>query len=141
MAEHLRTELVHDALTMALDRRGLGKRSTATDVRAELPGAGGEDLLHQSDRGVQYASDAYQTLLARHGITCSMSAKGNCYDNAAMESFWATLKTELVQHQRSATRAQAKTSIFEYIDVFYNRKRLHGALGYQSPETFEARLN
>jgi putative transposase len=111
-----------------------------TDVRVELPGAlpgalpgvGGEGLLHHSDRGVQYASDAYQTLLTRHGITCSMSAKGNCYDNAAMESFWATLKTELVHHERYATRDQAKASIFEYIEVFYNRKRLHSTLGYQS---------
>jgi transposase InsO family protein len=133
MADHLRSALVSDALRMALDRRGL-------NVAASDP-SGGEGLLHHSDRGVQYASDAYQVLLARHGITCSMSAKGNCYDNAAMESFWATLKTELVHHQRYATREKAKASIFEYIEVFYNRQRLHSALGYQSPETFEARLN
>jgi putative transposase len=124
MAEHMETGLVADALRMAVARRS--------------PGAG---LLHHSDRGVQYASDDYQQLLAGHGIICSMSGKGDCWDNAVMESFWATLKTELVHHERYATREQARASIFEYIEVFYNRQRLHSSLGYVSPETFEASLN
>lgn len=120
MADHLRTELVADALTLAIDHRKPGK-----------------DLLHHSDRGVQYASDAYQGLLAEHGMACSMSRRGNCYDNAAMESFFGTLKTELVHHEKYATRAAARQSIFEYIEVFYNRQRLHSTLGYLSPADFE----
>jgi putative transposase len=124
MADHMRVELVSDALGMAVARRD--------------PGAG---LLHHSDRGSQYASDDYQRLLAGRGITCSMSGRGDCWDNAVMESFWATLKTELVHHECYATREQARRSIFEYIEVFYNRQRLHSSLGYVSPETFEASLN
>jgi putative transposase len=124
MADHLRTDLVADALRMAVARRH--------------PGAG---LLHHSDRGVQYASDDYQRLLAERGITCSMSNKGDCYDNAVMESFWGTLKRELVNHERYATRNQARASIFEFVEVFYNRRRLHSSLGYLSPEQFEAGLN
>jgi transposase InsO family protein len=124
MAEHMETELVQDALTMALARRS--------------PEAG---LLHHSDRGSQYASDDYQQVLAGCGMICSMSARGECWDNACMESFWSTLKTELVHHEQYATRAQARQSIFEYIEVFYNRQRLHSALGYLSPEAFEASLN
>jgi putative transposase len=132
MADHMRAQLVGDALQMALDRRAPHAKGAAS--------GGGRMLLH-SDRGVQYASDEHQHLLTRHGITCSMSAKGECYDNAAMESFWATLKTELIHHQEYASREQARASIFEYIEVFYNRKRLHSTLGYQSPESFEASLN
>ena len=124
MADHMRTGLVTDALSMALARR--------------RPGAG---LLHHSDRGVQYASEDYQHLLRSHGIECSMSGKGDCWDNAAMESFWGTLKTELVNHENYETREQARASIFEYIEVFYNRQRLHSSLGYLSPEQFEAGLN
>jgi putative transposase len=124
MADHLEADLVCDALKMALARR---------HPRA--------DLLHHSDRGVQYACGDYQGLLAIHKIRCSMSRKGDCYDNAAMESFWATLKTELVHQASYATREAAKASIFEYVEVFYNRKRLHSSLGYVSPETFEASLN
>jgi putative transposase len=124
MAEHLRTELVAEALKMAVVRR--------------KPDVG---LLHHSDRGVQYASSSYQDLLAQNGCVCSMSRSGNCYDNAAMESFWGTLKTELVYQQKFATHAQAKVAIFEYIEVFYNRKRRHSSLDYKSPETFEAALN
>ena len=124
MAEHMQTDLVADALTMALTRR--------------QPPAG---LLHHSDRGVQYASDAYQSLLQDHRIQASMSGKGDCWDNAVMESFWATLKTELIYHEHYATREDARRSIFEYIEVFYNRKRLHSSLGYVSPETFEANQN
>ena len=124
MADHMRTELVGDALGMALARR-----------RPD------EGLLHHSDRGVQYASEDYQHLLQSHGIECSMSGKGDCWDNAVMESFWGTLKTELVHHEHYETREQARASIFEYIEVFYNRQRLHSSLGYLSPEQFEAGLN
>ena len=124
MADHMRAELVGDALTMAIARRS--------------PAAG---LLHHSDRGVQYACDDYRHLLRSNGMQASMSGKGDCWDNAPMESFWGTLKTELIHHEHYATRDQARQSIFEYIEVFYNRKRLHSALGYQSPESFEASLN
>lgn len=122
MADHMETQLVDDALVMALARR-------------HPP----EGLLHHSDRGSQYASDAYTHRLTENGIKLSMSRKGNCWDNAVMESFWATLKTELVHHERFATREQARAAIFEYIEMFYNRKRLHSSLGYQSPEAFEAK--
>jgi len=124
MADHMEASLVGDALTMAIDRR--------------RPGAG---LLHHSDRGVQYACDDYRKLLDRAGMELSMSGKGDCWDNAAMESFWSTLKTELVHHEHYATRESARASIFEYIEVFYNRKRLHSTLGYQSTEAFEPDLN
>jgi putative transposase len=105
-------------------------------VRRRRPPRG---LLHHSDRGVQYACDEYRRLLASHGVAVSMSRPGDCYDNAALESFWGTLKTELVHHERFATRDQARRAIFEYIEVFYNRRRLHSTLGYLSPEQFEAR--
>ena len=98
-------------------------------------------MLHHSDRGSQYASDGYRHLLQSHGIECSMSGRGDCWDNAAMESFFATLKTELVNHEHYETRGQARASIFEYIEVFYNRRRMHSSLGYLSPEQFEAGLN
>jgi len=124
MADHMRTELVSDAMEMALARR-------------RPP----EGLLHHSDRGVQYASDAYQALLQSSQIAVSMSGKGDCWDNAVMESFSATLKTELVHHEHYATREQARQSIFEYIEVFYNRQRIHSSLGYVSPEAFEASRN
>lgn len=124
MAEHMRTELVSDALSMAVLHRG------------PKPG-----LLHHSDRGVQYASVDYQLLLAKHEMACSMSGKGDCWDNAVMESFWATLKNELVYQERFATREEARSAIFEYIEVFYNRKRMHSSLGYKSPEGFEASLS
>ena len=118
----MKTELVSAALQMALVHRKPGK-----------------GLLHHSDRGVQYASDLY--LLQSHGIESSMSGRGECWDNAVMESLWSTLKTECVHHEQYATRAQARASIFEYIEVFYNRKRLHSSLGYVSPEMLEASLN
>jgi putative transposase len=124
MEEHMRVELVTQALTMAIGRCN--------------PKAG---LLHHSDRGIQYASDDYQHLLSVHAMIPSMSGKGDCWDNAVMESFWSTLKTELVHHELYVTREAAEASIFQYIEVFYNRKRLHSALGYVSPETFEAGLN
>ena len=96
----------------------------------------GENLTAYSDRGVQYASEHYQRLLKDHGITCSMSRQANCWDNAPMESFFATLKKELVHHEEYEPRAEARHSLFEYIEVFYNRVRRHSALGNQSPAQF-----
>jgi transposase InsO family protein len=101
----------------------------------------GPGLVHHSDRGSQYASGDYQTLLKKHDFLCSMSGKGNCYDNALMESFYGTLKTELVHHENYRTREEARRSIFEYIEVFYNRIRRHSSLGYRSPATFEQLAN
>ena len=124
MADHLRAELCLEALGMALEQR----RPT-------------EGLLHHSDRGVQYACEAYQSLLEERGITCSMSRTGNCYDNAAMESFFSTLKREEVYQRTYATHAEARAAIFEYIEVFYNRQRRHSALDYKTPVEFEASLN
>jgi putative transposase len=121
MDTSMESRLVVDALEMAIKRRKLG-----------------EGLVAHSDRGSQYASGHYQTYLSKHGILCSMSRKGDCWDNAPMESFFATLKKELVHHEQYATFAEAKVSIFEYIEVFYNRIRLHSALDYRSPETFES---
>jgi putative transposase len=120
MAEHMESRLVVDALEMAIARR--------------LPQQG---LLTHSDRGSQYASEHYQTVLLRHGIECSMSGKGQCWDNAPMESFFASLKKELVHDEDYHTRQQARSSIFEYIEPFYNHKRRHSALGYLSPVAFE----
>ena len=100
-----------------------------------------EGLVHHSDRGVQYCSTAYRQRLALAGVIPSMSRPGNCYDNATMESFWSTLKRELVHRYEFATRAEAKAAIFEWIEVFYNRERFHSALGDQSPVDFETNLN
>lgn len=94
--------------------------------------------LHHPDRGVQYTSVRYRDLLALYGVQVSMSRAGNCYDNAMVESFWGKLKTEMVYHERFDTKAQDRAAIFEYIEVFYNRTRLHAALDYLSPEQFEA---
>lgn len=99
-----------------------------------------EGLIHHSDRGRQYACYGYQGLLRRYGITPSMSRKGNCYDNAYMESFFSTLKRELVHGERYRTREEARLSIFEYVEVFYNRERKHSGLGYKSPEQYEKAL-
>ena len=121
MANHLRAELAIEALNMAIT------------LLTPSPG-----LIHHSDRGVQYACEAYQRLLVRQGMICSMSGVGNCYDNAAMESFFSTLKTECVYPRKFATHAEARRSIFEYVEVIYNRVRPHSSLGYVSPETFEA---
>ena len=125
MAPRLDATLPHAALRQALIRRGGNKRG----------------LIHHSDQGVQYASLLYQKTLRRHGLVPSMSRKAHCTDNAHMESFWATLKTELLAGRSFATRQQAGLAIFEYIEVFYNRKRLHSALGFQSPVDFELKLN
>ncbi len=121
MAEHLRADLAVAALDMALMRRG--------------PCAG---LLHHSDRGVQYASVEYQGRLLDNEMKCSMSRTGNCYDNAVMESFFSSMKAECVYQKKYATREEARRDVFEYIEVFYNRVRRHSALGYVSPEAFEA---
>jgi putative transposase len=94
-------------------------------------------LIHHSDRGSQYASSEYQNALRKHGMISSMSRRGNCYDNAAKESFFHTLKTELTYHVQFRTRAEARSAIFEFIEVFYNRERLHSSIGYQTPAAFE----
>ena len=122
MDHRLTVELAEQALTMALANRN--------------PLAG---LLHHSDRGSQYAATSYQRLLDTHGMLPSMSRKGNCWDNACVESFFGTLKRELVSHRRYVTRDEATQDIFEYIEVFYNRKRRHSTLGYDSPAEYEAR--
>jgi transposase InsO family protein len=100
-----------------------------------------EGLIHHSDRGRQYASYVYQDLLRRYGMIASMSRSGNCYDNTYMESFFGTLKREWVHERRYRTRQEARLSIFEYVEVFYNRQRRHSALGYRSPEQYEKLLN
>ena len=96
--------------------------------------------IHYSDRGVQYASNNYQALLAKHGITCSMSRKGNCWDNAVAESFFATLEWELIEASDWHTHEEAKRAIFEYLEVWYNQKRRHSTLGYKSQAEYEAEL-
>jgi transposase InsO family protein len=98
-------------------------------------------LIVHSDRGSQFASAAYRQVLAQHGLLASMSRKGNCYDNAFIESFWSSLKYELVYHHRFATLAEARIALFDYIETFYNRTRLHSSLDYLSPIHFESNLN
>jgi putative transposase len=98
-------------------------------------------LVIHSDRGMQFASAAYRQVLAQHGLIASMSRRGNCYDNAFIESFWSSLKYELVYHQRFATLADARNAIFNYIETFYNSTRLHSSLAYRSPIAFESQLN
>lgn len=95
-------------------------------------------LIHHSDRGSQYASEDYRQALMSMGITASMSRRGNCYDNAVIESFWHSLKNELVHRRHFSSRAEATLMIFDYIESFYNRVRLHSSLSYISPEAFEA---
>ena len=114
------TQLVTDALVMAIWRRGKP-----------------EAVLHHSDRGSQYTSEPFQRLLADHGVTCSMSRAGNCWDNAAMESFFSSLKTERTANKTYRTRDQAKADVFDYIERFYNPRRRHSTLGYLSPMEFE----
>jgi putative transposase len=120
MADNLQSRLVVDALELAVQRR--------------LPKQG---LLAHSDRGSQYASEHYQLLLEKHGITCSMSRRADCWDNAPMESFFASLKKELVHDAAFVTRAQARAAIVEYIEVFYNNQRRHSSLGYVAPAHYE----
>lgn len=120
LRERLTKDLVIAALDMAVKQRNLSP-----------------DLVLHSDRGSQYASELYQLLLVKNGILCSMSGKGNCWDNAVMESFYRTLKVELIYQNTYQTRRKAQRDIFEYIEVFYNRERLHSSLGYCSPEEYE----
>lgn len=124
MRDTLHADLCVEALEMALANRRPG-----------------HPLLHHSDRGCQYAGRQYQAKLGAHALTCSMSRVGNCWDNAVVESLWASLKNELVHQRRFATRQEAKDAIFEWIVVWYNRKRRHSSLGYVSPEAFEAQRN
>jgi transposase InsO family protein len=107
----------------------------ATARRSPAPG-----VIHHSDRGVQYCCGEYRPELRRWGMVASMSRVGDCYDNAPKQSFWATLKKELMDGRAFGTREEARAAIFEYIEVFYNRERLHSSLGYVSPEAFEAGL-
>ncbi|HVA75363.1 MAG TPA: IS3 family transposase [Acidimicrobiales bacterium] len=119
-ADHMRTELCVAALDDAVARRH--------------PPAG---LVHHSDRGCQYTSYDYQQRLVELGMVPSMSRKGNCWDNAVAESFWATVKRELVNTREWATRAELEMALFDYIEVFYNRKRLHSTLDYLTPEEYD----
>jgi len=119
-ADHLRSCLAEQALEQAL--------------RGRKPQAG---LLHHSDRGFQYGTQTYRALLSSTEAIRSMSRKGDCYDNAAMEAFWSTLKNELIYPQPLASRKETTTALFQYIEIYYNRHRLHSALGYQSPVGFE----
>lgn len=120
MAGHMRTQLVEEALEMAVGRR--------------RPGPG---LIHHSDRGSQYAAAAYRQRLERHGLVASMSRKGDCWDNAVMERFFGSLKSEWTSSQRYITRAQARGDVVEYIEMLYNSERLHSTLGYRTPREKE----
>ena len=124
MSQRIDTALVLTALDMALVHRQPAR-----------------DLLFHSDRGVQYASADYRQRLAQAGFIASMSRKGNCYDNATMESFWSSLKLDLVYRRTFASHQQARSAIFDYIECFYNRQRSHSALGYCSPVDFELKNN
>jgi len=123
MADHMRAELVNQALAMAICQR--------------RPAAG---LIMHTDRGSQYGAESYRQLLTQHGVQPSMSRKGNCWDNAVAESFFHTLKTELIYLEEFDTHEQAQTAVFEYIEVFYNRQRCHSANGYLAPLVYEQTL-
>lgn len=120
MSDAMTTQFVSDAITMAIWRRGCPRQ-----------------LLHHSDQGSQYTSEAFQRLLSEHGIECSMSRRGDCWDNAAMESFFSTMKTERTNARSYATRDEARADVFDYIERFYNPRRRHSTLGYVSPMEFE----
>lgn len=122
MADHIRSELVVDALEMAVWNRRPG-----------------EDLIHHSDHGCQYTSLLFGECCQAVGIRCSMGSVGDCYDNAMAESFFATLECELLARQPFRTQFKARTALFKYIEVFYNRQRRHSALGYLSPDAYERR--
>lgn len=124
MGERMKPELTGKALFRA--------------VQQHRPPAG---IIHHSDRGSQYCAEEYQDLLKQFQFRVSMSRKGNCFDNAPMESFWGSLKTEMVHHRNFSTRAEAESAIREYIEVFYNRQRRHSRLGYQSPVVFAKALS
>jgi transposase InsO family protein len=119
-SSRLTRQLTIDALKMALGRRNPGK-----------------NLMHHSDQGSQYASNDYQKILKEHQVTCSMSRKGNCYDNAVAESFFGRLKSEWLHHKRYKSRSEATQSIFYYIEIFYNRKRRHSSINYVTPQEYE----
>jgi putative transposase len=123
-SDRLKSDLASEALAAALLMRQPGK-----------------GLLHHSDRGVQYTSEDYQRLLSQNGVQASMSGVGQCWDNAVAESFFGTLKRELVNEMTYTTHEQARSSLFQWIECWYNRRRLHSTLGYVSPEQFEAQLN
>lgn len=120
MSSQMSAQLVSDAMLMAIWRRG--------PVQA---------LLHHSDQGSQYASEQFQRLLKEHGVTCSMSRSGDCWDNAAMESFFSTLKTERTSRTNYQSRDEARADVFDYIERFYNSRRRHSTLGYLSPADYE----
>lgn len=122
MSSRVTSQFVADALMMALLRRGRPK-----------------ELLHHSDQGSQYTSDQFQRLLAEHGVACSMSRSGNCWDNAAMESFFSSLKTERITRKTYRSRDEARADVFDYVERFYNPRRRHSTLGYLSPVAFEER--
>jgi putative transposase len=122
MSSRMTSQFVTDALMMALWRRGRPK-----------------ELLHHSDQGSQYTSDQFQRLLADYGIACSMSRSGNCWDNAAMESFFSSLKTERITRKTYRSRDEARADVFDYVERFYNPRRRHSTLGYLSPVAFEER--
>jgi len=124
VSPHINTALVMQALAMALTHR--------------QPPAG---LIFHSDRGVQYASSQYRQALEKAQLVASMSRQGNCYDNAAMEAFWSTLKLELIYRQQFQDAAQLGHALFDYLEIFYNRQRLHSALAYQTPAEFEVANN
>lgn len=121
MDEHMEVSLVAKALDMALK-----------DRRPE------QDIIHHSDRGSQYTSRDYRAMLENSGVSVSMSRRGNCYDNASAESFWARLKIECIYTREFATRAEARAAVFEYIVTYYNRTRRHSSIGYKTPEEFES---
>jgi len=123
MSAAMTAELVTDALVMAIWRRGRPR-----------------ELLHHSDRGSQYTSEAFQRLMAEHGVTCSLSRSGNVWDNAVMESFFSSLKVERVDRKLYRTRDQARADVFDYIERFYNPRRRHSTIGYLSPMEFEAKV-
>lgn len=134
-------KIVGWSLSDSLDRSiCIDALKSAISGRKKMPG-GLSGLLHHSDRGSQYASSAYQELLRAWDITVSMSRVGNCWDNAMMESFFGSFKTELIYREKFQTRQQAKSRIIAWIEGWYNRRRRHSAIGYKSPETFEAELN
>ncbi|MFW3345288.1 IS3 family transposase, partial [Aliarcobacter butzleri] len=123
MSHSLHTNLVNDALLMAIQRRNPKK-----------------GLIYHTDRGSQYASYEHKSILEQYGIIQSMSKKGDCWDNAVAESFFHSLKTELIHHENFLTRKQANEKIFEYIEIFYNRQRLHSSNNYMSPSEFEEKM-
>lgn len=126
ISERMTSQLVIDALQMAIWRR--------------KPPRGPRGLIIHSDRGSQYCSYDYQKILTRHGLVCSMSKRGDCFDNASMESWNHSFKVEAIHGEKFITRAIAKNHVFEYIEIYYNRKRLHSMLGYKSPELFEVKM-